>query len=467
MALSELLNLGIAETVKRIRACELSPVELVHSYLERIDRLNTALNVYLTIMAEEALAAAEAAEKAVIQGDSLGILHGIPVALKDNYEVAGVRMTAGSKFLKDHVAAEDCEVVSRLRRAGAIILGKLYMHEWAIGGTTRNPHYGPGRNPWDPSRIPGGSSGGSGSALAADLAMATLGTDTGGSVRIPAALNGISGIRPTGGRISNRGVVPVSGTFDTVGPMARRAEDVAHLFQALAGYDPEDPASINMPVDDYLSGLHQGVNGLRVGLVGGHFQKEPRPEAGKLVLQAARVYEDLGAHVEELELPGAEAAIERTSEMFLAEAAAFHQARLEQRPNDFGQDVLTRLQIGAGITGIQYAIARQEQRRWQRQLEKVLGHYDFLLAPTCGIPAPLIEESDGVETTRLLTRFTYPFSLAQVPVLSIPCGFTEDNLPIGIQLVGRHWEEALLFRAAWTYQQTTDWHLRRPVLKDS
>jgi aspartyl-tRNA(Asn)/glutamyl-tRNA(Gln) amidotransferase subunit A len=467
MASSKLLNLGITEALRKIYTRELSPVELVRSYLERIDELNASLNVYLTVTAEEALATAAAAEKAVIRGDALGILHGLPVALKDNCEVAGVRMTAGSKFLRDHVAAKDSEVASRLRRAGAIILGKLCMHEWAIGGTTRNPYYGPGRNPWDPTRIPGGSSGGSGAALAADLALATLGTDTGGSVRIPAALNGVCGLRPTSGRISNQGVVPVSWTFDTVGPMARRAEDVAHLLQALAGYDPNDPTSVDVEVKDYLSGIHAGVKGLRVGLLGGHFLKEPRPEVSKMVLKAARVYEDLGAAVEELELPGAEATIERTSEMLLSEAAAFHQARLEQSPDDFGQDVLARLRIGAGITGIEYALAREEQRRWQRQLEEIFGRYQVLLAPTCGIPAPLIEESEGVETTRLLTRFTYPFSLAQVPVMSIPCGFTENNLPVGMQLVGRHWQEALLLRVAWAYQQTTDWHLRRPVLKNS
>jgi aspartyl-tRNA(Asn)/glutamyl-tRNA(Gln) amidotransferase subunit A len=221
MADEELLQLGISEALARMRAHELSPVELVRAYLERIEQLNPVLNAYLTVLAEGALAAAKAAEQTLMQGIEGGPLHGVPVALKDNCEVAGVRMTAGTKFLQEHVSTSDSEVAARLRRAGAILLGKLHLHEWAIGATTRNPHFGPCRNPWDPARIPGGSSGGSGAAVAADMTLAAIGTDTGGSVRIPAALTGVAGLRPTVGRVSVRGVVPVSWTFDAIGPMAR------------------------------------------------------------------------------------------------------------------------------------------------------------------------------------------------------------------------------------------------------
>ena len=461
MTAPDFAQLGIANVVGLIRAGQLSPVELVQSCLDRIELLNPSLNVYLTVMADEALAAAKAAEQAVTTGGALGPLHGVPVALKDNCEVAGVRLTGGTPFLRDNVATADAKIVSRLRQAGAVILGKLNMHEWAIGGTTRNPHYGPCHNPWDPTRIPGGSSGGSGAAVATDMALITVGTDTGGSVRIPAALNGICGLRPTMGRISNRGVIPVSWTFDTVGPLARRAEDVAQVLQILAGYDPHDLTSLDQPVGDYLSGLNDGVKGWHIGLLGGHFQAEPRPAVVALIKQAARVFEELGAHVEEVELVDAEGTIERASEMLLADAAAFHQARLAERADGFGSDVRTRLQIGAQVGGSQYAFARQEQRRWQRQLKQTFERYDLLLAPTCGIPAPLIEESEGVQTTRLLTRFTYPFSLAQVPVLSVPCGFTEDSLPVGMQLIAPAWSEAAILRAAQAYQQITNWHLRR------
>lgn len=462
MTPSDLVQLGITDIVDLVQTRQLSPVELVDSYLERIDACNANLNVYLTVMAEEARTAARAAERALHDTDGLGPLHGVPIALKDNYAVAGVRMTAGSRFLQDHVAATDAEVVTRLRAAGAIVLGKLNMHEWAIGATTRNPHYGACRNPWDADRIPGGSSGGSGAAVAADMAAASLGTDTGGSVRIPAALNGVCGLRPTVGRISNRGVIPVSWTFDTVGPLARRAEDVARLLQTLAGYDAEELTCVNQPASDYLSGLRQGVQGLRIGLLGGHFQTEPQPEVRDAVSRAAQVYASLGAQVEELELAEAESTIERTSEMLLAEAAAYHQLRLAERAEDFGPDVLTRLRIGAGVSGSQYARNRQEQRRWQRELDRAFARFDILLAPTCGMPAPGIESSEGVETTRLLTRFTYPFSLAEVPVLSLPCGFC-DGLPVGLQLVAPHWQEARLLRVAWAYQQETDWHLQRPT----
>jgi aspartyl-tRNA(Asn)/glutamyl-tRNA(Gln) amidotransferase subunit A len=464
MAATDLLQLGISDALTRIRTRALSPVELVRAYLARIEQCNPALNAYLTVLSESALAAATAAEQAVMNGAPLGPLHGIPIALKDNCDVAGVRLTAGTKFLREHVATTDSEVAACLQQAGAILLGKLHMHEWAIGATTRNPHFGPCRNPWDPQRIPGGSSGGSGAAVAADMTLAAIGTDTGGSVRIPAALNGVSGIRPTVGRVSIRGVVPVSWTFDTIGPMARRAEDVAHLLQVVAGYDPEEPTSVAVPVPDYLAGLRTGVKDLRIGLLGGHFLREPEPAVIAAVKKAAQVFVELGAQVEEIELMGAEDVIDRMSELILADAAAFHQSRMAERPQDFGQDVMTRLRRGASMTGVQYALARQEQRRWQRSIEQVLTRHDLLLAPTCGLGAPLIEESDGVETTRLLTRFTYPLNFAAVPVLSIPCGFTAEGLPVSMQIAARHWQEALVLRTAWAYQQATDWHLRRPKL---
>ncbi len=462
MAVGELTQLSISEARAHMRTRALSPVDLTRAYLERIAAGNPSLNIYLTVLAEDALAAAQAAEQAIMRGEALGPLHGIPMALKDNCDVAGVRMTAGTKFLKDHVATTDSEVAARLRQAGAILLGKLHMHEWAIGATTRNPHFGPCRNPWDRQRIPGGSSGGSGAAIAADMALATIGTDTGGSVRVPAALNGITGIRPTVGRVSIRGVVPVSWTFDTIGPMARRAEDVAHVLQAIAGYDPQEPTSVDAPVPDYFAELRAGVKDLRIGLLGGHFQREPEAAAISAVRQAAQVFADLGARVEEIELAGAEATIDGMSEIILTDAAAFHKERMHERPDDFGPDVMTRLRRGAAISGVQYALARQAQRRWQRYVEQVFERYDILLAPTCGIGAPLIEESDGVETTRLLTRFTYPLNLAAIPVISVPCGFTTGGLPLSLQIAARHWQEALVLRTAWAYQQTTDWHLRRP-----
>ncbi|MBI3797203.1 MAG: amidase, partial [Deltaproteobacteria bacterium] len=231
-----------------------------------------------------------------------------------------------------------------------------------------------------------------------------------------------------------------------------------------AGYDPAEPTSVDVPVPDYFAELRAGVKGLRIGLLAGHFQSEPEPVVATAVQQAAQVFAELGAQVAEVELIGAVDVIDRMSELILTDAAAFHQAKMAERPEDFGQDVMTRLQRGAAVTGVQYALARQEQRRWQRYMEQVFSDYDILLAPTCGMAAPLIEESEGVETTRRLTRFSYPLNLALVPVISIPCGFTPEGMPLSVQLAARHWQEALVLRAAWAYQQATDWHLRRPRL---
>jgi aspartyl-tRNA(Asn)/glutamyl-tRNA(Gln) amidotransferase subunit A len=373
-------------------------------------------------------------------------------------------MTAGSPIWRDHVAGEDAEVTRRLRRSGAIILGKLQMHEWALGATGCNPHYGPVRNPWDTSRITGGSSSGSGAAIAADLALGTLGSDTGGSVRIPGALTGVCGLRPTSGLISNRGVVPLCWTLDTVGPLARSAEDVAYLLASVGGYDAADPTSRVAPPEEHPADLRRGVKGLRIGVLTGFFQRDASPEVWAPVSQAAHVFAELGALVDDADLPEVEATIPWTSEIILAEAAAFHRERLEERPEDFGQDVLTRLRAGAARSAPQYAIARQEARRWRRLLAESFTRYDLLVGPTCAIPAPTIQESDGVVTTRLLIHFTYPFSLAGVPSMSIPCGFTSSGLPVGLQIVGRPWQESLLVQAAWAYQQVTDWHLRRPAM---
>jgi aspartyl-tRNA(Asn)/glutamyl-tRNA(Gln) amidotransferase subunit A len=459
------LSGGLSEAIVQIRERQVSPVEMVRACLDRIDRFNDRLNAYLTITAESAMAQAQAAEAVVMRGGGLPPLLGIPVALKDNIAVAGVRMTAGSKFLRYNVAGEDANVTARLKLAGAISLGKLNMHEWAFGATSRNPHYGAVRNPWDTSRSPGGSSGGSGVAIAADMALGTLGTDTGGSVRIPGSLCGVCALRPTTGRVSNRGVVPLSWTLDTVGPLAWNVEDIAHLLSVIAGYDSGDPTTVDLPVGDYLTGLRRGVHGLRFGLLGGYFERTSSSETYEPVRIAAQVFEELGASVDVLELPETESTVGWTSEMIAVEAAAVHKERLEARPEDFGLDVLTRLRFGAEISGPRHALARKAQRDWQRELHEVFADYHVLLAPTCSIPAPDIEASQGVETTRLLTRLCYPFSLAGVPALNIPIGFTTSGLPVGMQLVASKWKEDVLLRAAWSYQQSTHWHERRPILE--
>jgi aspartyl-tRNA(Asn)/glutamyl-tRNA(Gln) amidotransferase subunit A len=452
---------SIAQTRERIVGGELSPVALTEAYLERIDRLGAELNVFRTVSRELALEQAGEVEEAARRGDPLGRLAGIPVALKDNIEVAGLPMTAGTRYLADNLASRDAPVWKGLRAAGAVLLGKLHMSEWAIGATTQNIHYGPARNPWDPERVTGGSSGGSGAALAAGMAMATLGSDTGGSVRVPAALCGVCGLRGTAGRVSNRGSIPVAWTFDAICPMARSAADLAEVLSAIAGYDPQDPASADVAVDDYGAALEGGAEGTRIGLLGGEWMEAVRPEVADGVRAAARALESVGASVEEVELPGRAAAFDQTAELVLAEAASFHRERLKEQPEMFAPDVLTRLRRGAAVTGPQYAHGRQQQRVWRRRVLDALEGRDLLLTAGCPIPAPRIEDSDPLETTAVLTRVISPWVLSRTPVLSIPAGFCEQ-MPIGIQLIGRPFGEATLLRTAHAYQQVTDWHEQRP-----
>ena len=456
-----LVELGVREAAARIAAGELSPVALLEAYLERIPAADERLNAFRTVTAEAARGQAREAEAAVARGAALGPLHGVPVAVKDNIEVAGVRRTAGTTALPARLAERDAPVAGRLRAAGALIVGTCHLSEWAIGATNHNVHFGPARNPWDPERSPGGSSGGSAAAVAADLVPAALGTDTGGSVRIPAGWTGICGLRPTLGRVSARGVIPVSWTMDTIGPLARRAEDVAALLGVLAGYDAHDPVCEDVEVDDYVAGLTGGVQGLRVGYLGGEFRERPDPAVAACVEQAARQLEALGAHVSDVGLPDLGERNELAARLMMAEAAHVHAERLAETPEVFAPDVRARLARGASVTGPEYGRGRQEQRRWRRTVLEALAVHDVLLGPTAPSVAPVLAESDPLQTSRL-AHFTAAWGLAGVPVLSVPCGFA-DGLPVGLQLVGRPFAEATLLRAAHAYQAATGFHLRRPA----
>jgi aspartyl-tRNA(Asn)/glutamyl-tRNA(Gln) amidotransferase subunit A len=292
------------------------------------------------------------------------------------------------------------------------------------------------------------------------MAMGALGTDTGGSARIPAALCGVSAMRSSAGRVSNRGSIPVAWTFDAICPMARRAEDVAELLTVIAGYDPEDPASLDVPTEDYVAGLRRGAQGLRIGLLVGDWLQDTSVPVAEAVRKAAATLEGLGAGLEEIELPGRAEAFEVTGELLLAEAAWFHRDRLEQAPEVFGPDVVTRLRRGAAITGPRYGWGRQQQRAWRRRVLQALAGRDLLLVPGCGIPAPRIADSDPLEMTARLTQTISVWVLSRMPVMSVPVGFHE-GLPLGMQLVGKPFAEGTVLAAAHAYQQATDWHLRR------
>jgi aspartyl-tRNA(Asn)/glutamyl-tRNA(Gln) amidotransferase subunit A len=424
---------------EKLRCGDVSSQALTDAYLDRIERYDDAVGAFITVAAGDAREQAEIADKRLERGAPLGRLHGLPIGIKDNIDTAGTRTTVGSRFFARRVPTSDAEVVRRLRAAGAVIVGKLSLHEFAYGGTTQNPHHGVCRNPWDLARIPGGSSGGSGAALAADFCASALGTDTGGSVRSPAALNGVTALRPTPGRLSSSGVFPITWSFDTVGPMARSVSDVAAVYEVLTGLDPSDPRS----VEAHLA---------------------PRDHLG--VVDPARVriglpaLEGLGCVTDEVTIPGAAEAEEATRRIIWAEALAIHAERLAADPHRFGEDVRRRLASGERVSGSQYARDVQTGREWRLGLSRVFDRFDVLLTPTAGVVAPLAAETETIETTRVMTRLTYGWTLAAAPVLALPCGFSAGGLPVGLQLIARPWAEKTLFALGAAFQQETRWHMQ-------
>jgi aspartyl-tRNA(Asn)/glutamyl-tRNA(Gln) amidotransferase subunit A len=391
-------------------------------------------------------------------------LHGIPLGLKDLYDLQGVATTAGAQFFRENIAAGDAAVVERLRLAGAIFLGKHNMHEIALGVTNVNPHFGASHNPWNPEMITGGSSGGSAAALSAGMCMGAMGSDTGGSVRIPAALCGIVGFKPTYGRVSLRGVMPLSWNLDHSGPMAREVLDAAMLFQAIAGHDPQYAYSANIASGDYLTGIEDGVQDWRVGLASGRFYERTEAEVQALVEAAAELFAALGAVVERVEPPLAYETARANGLVVNSDAAAFHKARLQEHPEGFGADVRQRLEAGAATGATDYSLARHIQRQARWEYERFFQEWDALLTPTTPVAAPPIEAPDAVEQALLLTRYTATFNGAGLPAISVPCGFTPAGLPAGLQIVCAPWAEAKVFQAALAYERAAGWTARRPVV---
>ena len=452
----ELTSLKLYEAADLLKKKEISPIELTQAHLERIQLLDKRLNCFITVTPELALQQARQAEMEIQHGDYKGALHGIPLALKDLYESQGIRTTAGSTFFADYIPESDAAVVQRLKEAGAVLLGKLNMHEIALGVTNENPHYGDCCNPWDLTHITGGSSGGNAAALAAGLCMGALGSDTGGSIRIPSALCGVVGLKPTYGRVSLRGVIPLSWNLDHAGPMARSVRDVAILLQTIAGYDPQDAWSVDMPVDDYLTTPKENLRGWRIAMAGdGYFTDEEvvDGEVQIAVKQAAQVFESLGAQVEQVAFPNAREAAMANGLMTPSDAAAFHHQRLSENPQGFGQDVLKRLQTGAAHTSTEYSQARRMQTILRCQFNEFFDEFDLLLTPTTPVTAPLRNPADAFDRPRLLTRFTAPFNLTGLPALSVPCGWSSEKMPIGLQIIGKAWTEAKVLLAGKLYEQ--------------
>ena len=470
MESSEVPSLTIAEAAQLIASKRLSPVEVVNAHLDRIEGTEGRLNSFITLLREESMKAAKKAERAIQSGDYLGPLHGIPIGLKDLYYTKGIRTTVGSKILRDFVPNADAAVTEMFKAAGAIIIGKLQMHEFALGATSENPHDGPAHNPWDIDRITGGSSGGSGSGVASGQCMGALGSDTGGSIRIPASLCGIVGLKPNFGRVSRRGVYPLSWSLDTVGPMTRTVEDAALIMNVIAGHDPRDPSSSKRPTEDFAATLDQGVNGTRVGIPSNYFYEAIDPEVAEAIRSSARLLEGLGAEVDEVSIPVLDHSLSISSTILTAEAAEFHLGHLRDRAEDIGADVRARLEAGALTLAKDYIKAQRARTAFNRQMAKTMERFDLLLTPTVPIGAPRIGETtvqvgDRIEpANNLLSRLTRPFNISGVPTISVPCGFTSFGMPIGMQLAGGPFEEATVLRVAHAYEQATDWHRLRPPL---
>jgi aspartyl-tRNA(Asn)/glutamyl-tRNA(Gln) amidotransferase subunit A len=461
MTSGEPCDLGIAELGRRYRARELSPVDVASAHLSRIERLDKTLNSYLTVTPERALCDARDAELALGRGDAPA-LAGIPVAYKDLYATRGIRTTAGSALLADWVPDHDATCVSRLQRSGMVMLGKLITHEFAFGIQFPGHRFPPARNPWNPDHIPGGSSSGSGAALAAGLTVGALGSDTGGSIRGPAAFCGIVGLKPTYGRVSRAGVVTLSWTLDHTGPMARTVEDCAFMLQALAGHDLADPASSREPVPDYAAGLGQGIRGLRVGIPRDYFFHDVKAEVADAFEQAMETLRRLGAQVRDVSIPSIWAA-PAFMVIMLSEAFAYHARDLRERPHLYGEVLREKLMAGGLFTSEEYVQAQRLRARLCHEMRAVLGEVDVLATPTMTATAPAF-------STVLDPNFPFarsnmaPFNMTGLPALALPCGFAPNGLPVSLQLAGRPFDEATVLRVGHAYEQATEWHRRRPPI---
>ena len=465
-----LLELSLTEASRLVTKREISPVELVDAALNRIQEVDPTLKAYISVY-EQSREVAKAAEIMAAAGHTLGPLHGIPLALKDNIALKGLRTTAGSKVLSDWIPDADATVAARLRSAGGIFIGKLNMHEFAWGGTSDNPHYGAVRNPWNPERFPAGSSGGSGVAVAARMCWGALGTDTGGSIRLPSAINGIVGIRPTYGRVSNQGIIPLAWSMDTAGPMTRTVEDCALMFSVIAGRDPGDPTTAQVPVQDYLAGLKQGVKGLRIGVVPGYFFHHLQPPVYAALKTALATFESLGAVIYEVDIKNIHGNISAQLTIEAAEPSTYHQRWLRERPSDYGEDVRTLLEVGEMLLATHYLQAQRYRALLRQEFMDAFQQVDVFVCPTLPFTATRVGAmrvviENGVEEDMLsaIMQYTGVPSLTGLPSLAVPCGFDADGLPIGMQIIGRPFDEATLFRAGSAFQTVTDFHLKSPPI---
>lgn len=468
MDASALLDTSLSAVAARIRRREVSPVELARAALERIEGPGAELRAFATTLPERALERAEEAERALERGEWRGPLHGIPVSVKDLFDVRGTRTTAGSALFRDREPASgDATVVGRLERAGAVLVGKTNLHELAFGTTSTSTIFGPVQNPWKRGRIAGGSSGGSAAAVAAGLGLASLGTDTGGSIRIPAALCGVVGLKPTFGRVSRTGLLPLAPSLDHVGPLARSAEDAAVVLQAIAGADLSDPQASREPVPDYAASLELELDGVRIGALEPS-PAEATPEVGAAFREALIVLEKAGAAVDTVRLETQAATREAARVVLFAESAHTYREALAERPEALFPDIRERLERGAAIPAVDYIEALRVRERVRPVVSELFGRFDILVSPMLPITAtppdvPVVEVGgEELPVPVAATTHTREWNLLGNPAMSLPAGFDGEGLPLAVQVVGRPWAELLVLRVGAAYQRRTAWHEQRP-----
>ena len=460
--------MSLTAVAQAIASKKFSSREVTQSCLDRVAQWQPRLNAFMAIEADAALKAADAADAALAKGKSAGALHGVPLAHKDMYYDEGHVVTCGSKIRRDFVATTTATALQRLKDAGTVRLGSLQMVEFAYGPTGHNPHYGPVHNPWDVDRITGGSSSGSGSAVAARLTFAALGSDTGGSIRLPAHFCGVTGLKTTVGRVSRAGAMPLSQSLDTVGPLAQSVEDCALLLSLMAGADPADPTAIAGPLPDYLAATRQSIKGLTIGVPTAFYVDDLDPEVARILDETLAVLRREGATIVQVELPEQRQLTAGCQFVLTTEAAAFHKRWMIERPGDYGAQVFMRLQNGLAVSGVSYL----EAMRWRGPAlaahNAAVAGVDAMIMPVAPVAAPTIAESDvgnspdAEAVIQRLTRFTRPINYLGLPSLSIPTGFTKDGLPVGMQVVGRSFDEAMILRIGAAFQRATDFHERVP-----
>ena len=468
---NEIPFLSATELSVLIKSREVSPVQATEAYLDRIGQVDDKLNSYITVCRDEALAEARQAEQEIGAGNYRGPMHGLPVAVKDQFYTKGIRTTGGSNILKDLVPDEDATVVANLKAAGSVLLGKLNMSEFASGDAFHHP-YGTPHNPWDLSRNPGTSSSGSGAATAAFLCATSLGEDTGGSIRGPASFCGLVGIRPSWGRVSRYGVLGASWSMDIVGPISRTTADCAMTLGAIAGYDSKDPSTWDVPVPDYLSMLTGDIRGLKVGVIQERVDTDAvDPEVRDRVVQGISVLGELGAVIQDVSIPLIihSAAISNT--IILTDAAGVHRQGIEEHLGEYDHNNQIRLLTGSVIPAQAHQKAIKLRQLLRQQILDALEKVDVLVMPTSSTPASLIPTKAGIDSKQQVLdglagrrSFTAPFNLANTPALSVNCGFTSRQLPVGLQIAGKPFDEGTLFRVAHAYEQATEWHTRRPPI---